>query len=530
MQDIVEVSNWQAHLEPGKQFDPDQLLADGSLARSWVKSLSDKADRALFCDTDGEWISRGEFLRLTANAAFSLYSNGLREGDRIILSANPSVNMVAYYVAALRLSLAVVPVNTSFTEAELGYIVKSVLPSAAIVDSGERAAWIDAAWSEMEADSSFVGPGSHLPLPSSELAIFDPRDRIKDVGEAEEIGLDAGSTETVALIAFTSGTTGRPKGAILTHGNLLACAKSLNLAWRWNSEDRLILGLPLFHIHGLGVGINGTLCAGSSAILLPKFEPALVSRSIEQLSPTMFFGVPTMYQKLLEAKVASGLARLRLVVSGSAPMPRELHRAIRQASGVDVLERYGTTETLIDISNPYNGQRIPGTVGMPLPGVRVAISNSGNEIFIKGPTVFSGYLANPEATGKAFPVGDGWFSTGDLGSVDERGYISIFGRSKDLIISGGFNVYPREVEEAFESHPLVNEAAVVGRPSEIWGEDVTAFVVAENGLTSGELMDYVSNILAKYKQPKSVIFVESLPRNAMGKVLYNLLRDQLKQD
>lgn len=528
MADIVEVSNWQVHLEPGQQFDPSELLADGSLARSWVKSLSSDSDRELFCDGEGEWISRGEFLKLTENAAFNLYSRGLRAGDRVILSANPSVNMVAYYVAALRLSLAVVPVNTSFTEAELGYIVNSVLPSAAIIDSEKRASWVEMAWSEMESGSGFVGPGSNLPLPTCGLAMFDPRDRIMNSGESKEIELDASSTETVALIAFTSGTTGRPKGAILTHGNLLACAKSLNLAWRWTSKDRLILGLPLFHIHGLGVGINGTLCAGSSAILLPKFEPALVDNSIEGASPSMFFGVPTMYQKLLDAKVAAKLARLRLVVSGSAPMSRELHRAIRQVSGVEVLERYGTTETLIDISNPYDGQRIPGTVGMPLPGVRVAISKSTDEIFIKGPTVFSGYLANAKATENAFPLSDGWFSTGDLGSVDDRGYISIFGRSKDLIISGGFNVYPREVEEAFESHPLVSEVAVVGKPSEIWGEEVTAFIVGDDGLSSDELIDYVSNTLAKYKQPKSIIFVESLPRNAMGKVLYNLLRDQLE--
>lgn len=528
MGDIVEVSNWEMHLEPGQNFDPVQLVTDGSLAKSWVKLLSQNKDKALFCDVDGEWISRGEFLKLTQNAAIKLYSSGLRRGDRVILSANPSVNMVAHYVAALRLSLAVVPVNTSFTEAELGYIVKSVLPSAAIVDSERRIAWLEGAWTRMESDSNFVGPGSNLPLPSGELRIFDPRDRIIDINGGDKIELDASSAETVALIAFTSGTTGRPKGAILTHGNLLACAKSLNLAWRWTSEDRLILGLPLFHIHGLGVGINGTLCAGSSAILLPKFEPALVDRSIDRFSPSMFFGVPTMYQKLLDANVAQKLARLRLAVSGSAPMPRELHRAIRDVSGVDVLERYGTTETLIDISNPYDGERIPGTVGMPLPGVQVAISNSNNEIFIKGPTVFSGYLANAEATRKAFPVGDGWFSTGDLGSVDDRGYISVFGRSKDLIISGGFNVYPREVEEAFESHPLVSEVAVVGKPSDIWGEEVTAFIVGEKGLTSDELIEYVSNSLAKYKQPKSIIFVQSLPRNAMGKVLYNLLRDQLK--
>jgi malonyl-CoA/methylmalonyl-CoA synthetase len=333
--------------------------------------------------------------------------------------------------------------------------------------------------------------------------------------------LDGASPDDPALVCYTSGTTGSPKGAVLRHRHLLAATVSVTEAWRWTAADRLVHSLPVFHAHGLAVGAYGTLLSGGSAVLLPEFDPVAVADVTRAWDATMFFGVPTMYHRLFEAGEAHHLAGLRLSVSGSAPLPVDLHHALETRAGVSVLERYGMTETLMLCSNPYEGDRRAGTVGFPLPGVEVQLAGDG-EILVRGPNVFDGYWNRPAENGEVFvPADDGgpsWFRTGDLGEVSD-GYLTIRGRSKELIISGGFNVYPAEVEGVVLTHPGVAEVAVTGTPSPEWGEVVTAWIVPDGRAPSvDELATFIAPSLAAYKRPKLVRLVESLPRNALGKV------------
>jgi malonyl-CoA/methylmalonyl-CoA synthetase len=332
--------------------------------------------------------------------------------------------------------------------------------------------------------------------------------------------LDAAGPGDPALLCYTSGTTGAPKGAVLVHGNLLATVEALRLAWRWTPDDRLVLALPLFHIHGLGVGLHGTLAAGASAVLLPRFDVDAVLDAAADHDATLFFGVPTMYARLADSPRVGELARLRLCVSGSAPLPAPLWERLRTDAGQAVLERYGMTETVMNVSNPHDGERRPGAVGLPLPGVEVRLSGGNpGEILLRGPNVFAGYWNRPDATAAAFD-GEGWFRSGDIGALDDDGYLRIVGRSKELIISGGFNVYPREVEDVLRAHPGVADAAVVGAPSTEWGEAVTAFVVPAGAAPAEEdLLAHAAAALAPYKRPRAVRFVAELPRNALGKVL-----------
>lgn len=517
------ISSWHHHLSLGDDFDVSRLVEHQSLTHCWASVLETAPTQYLFCNLGGRWVTRGEFDLMTRKIALLMHGSGLGMGDRIVMSGSSSVGLIAHYVAALRLGLVVVPMNTAYTEPEVKYIITDVKPSGAIVDSKELETWIKKCLKRPEFVSGFNGPGGELPLPREEFVFFDPRVDL-DRYPVADVELDQADLSSVALIAYTSGTTGRPKGAILSHGSLLASARSLNYAWRWSADDRLILSLPLFHMHGLGIGVNGTLCAGSSAVIMNRFDPLGVNEAISTTSASMFFGVPTMYQRFVDAASFEGLRKLRLMVSGSAPLSVEVHKAIREGTGETVLERYGTTESLINISNPYFGVRKPGTVGFPLPGVEVALDEITREVLIKGPTVFTGYLSNAQATSDAFVHGDGWFSTGDVGEVDQEGYISIVGRLKDLIITGGYNVYPKEVEEVLRSHPSVRDAAVVGIPSPQWGEEVVAFVISEPGVTAPELIAYCGGGLANYKRPKRVIFVEEFPRNALGKVLAFELR------
>jgi malonyl-CoA/methylmalonyl-CoA synthetase len=270
-------------------------------------------------------------------------------------------------------------------------------------------------------------------------------------------------------------------------------------------------------MHGLGVGLHGTLHAGGSAVLYRGFEPGVLLSDIERHSVTLFFGVPTLYHRLAGHREAQRLCPLRLCVSGSAPLPAALHREIEQATGQRVLERYGMTETLMLVSNPFDAQRRPGTVGLPLPGVEVRLEGSPAEIQVRGPNVFSGYWERPEANREAFTK-EGWFKTGDLGSVDADGYLSIVGRAKELIISGGYNVYPREVEDVLRTHPSIEDVAVVGEPSNEWGERVVAYAVTRGALDLADLRASIGDQLAPYKHPRNLHRLEALPRNALGKV------------
>jgi malonyl-CoA/methylmalonyl-CoA synthetase len=321
-----------------------------------------------------------------------------------------------------------------------------------------------------------------------------------------------------ALLMYTSGTTGTPKGALLSHANLLAGVRSIMLAWRWTDADRLALSLPLFHVHGLGAGLHGTLTAGASAILIQRFTPEAIVAAVRDGGATLLFSVPTMVKRLADHPGAAALRALRLWVCGSAPLPAELFERVRALTGQEVIERYGMTETMLTVSNPVDGERRPGSIGFPLPGVDVRLTET-SELLVKGPSVFGGYWRRPDANRDAFTA-DGFFCTGDVAEVGPDGYIAIVGRTKELIISGGFNVYPREVEEVLASCAGVREVAVAGTPSDEWGEIVTAYVVADDpGLTDAQIAEHGASRLARYKQPRLIHFVDALPRNSLGKVV-----------
>ena len=484
---------WSMHLRAGRTFDERDLLEDATLPGRFLRHWRRREPWRQLLAPNGRWLTSDELESRTRDAAERLRASGLEPGDRFVLCAGTSTALVIAYIGALRAGLVVVPLNTAYTQAEVQRIVRAARPAAAAVDDTERAAWIQAA------TPTTVVHGIELELPH---------------GGDERI--DACAADDPALLVYTSGTTGQPKGALLTHANLLASATAVGLAWRWEPDDRLLLTLPLFHLHGLGVGLNGTLCAGASLELRARFDVGDVTDRCGQ-GATMFFGVPAMYQRLASSGRAGALAPLRLLVSGSAPLPATLASEIAGYTGQIPLERYGMTETVMLTSNPYHGPRRPGTVGVPLPGVEVRLGDTG-EVQVTGPNVIAGYYGNPDATAEAF-TDDGWFRTGDLGELDDHGYLRLVGRSKELIISGGYNVHPREVEEALGTHPGVEEVAVVGRPSDSWGEEVTAVVVARRPLDPDELRAHAALTLAPYKIPKRVEFTDALPRNALGKVV-----------
>ncbi len=492
---MTAARSWHEHLPPGVSPEEVDLTAWRSLPAAWINVWAEAPSAPVLFVHDRGWITAAQLEEASRRVAGRLRGAGLEPGDRMLFSAESSLELVIAHVAAVRSGIVVVPANTAYRQRELVHVVSDARPKAALLDDPHRARWVSAA------DQSIVvvGPGVELP-------------------DHEPGALDGAASDAPALIGYTSGTTGAPKGAVLTQANLLAGSEAVALAWRWTGSDRLVLALPLFHVHGLCVGLHGTLLAGASAVLLPRFEVDAVLDAVGAHRASLFFGVPTMYHRLARSSRARELARLRLCVSGSAALPAELHRALAERGGQRVLERYGMTETMMNVSNPYDGERRAGSVGFPLPGVELRLAEADKEIQLRGPNVFAGYWERPRATAESFT--DGWFRTGDLGALDEDGYVRILGRSKELIISGGLNVYPREIEDVLLAHPGVAEVAVVGTPSEEWGETVTAFVVpaAENP-SAAVLLEFAAERLAPFKRPRAVHFVDALPRNALGKVL-----------
>jgi malonyl-CoA/methylmalonyl-CoA synthetase len=502
----VVARHWREHLPAGSDFRVEDLTDRRSLPAAWAEDWAADPSAPLVYDagagTEARWISAGELEERSRFAAERLLSLDLQGGDRFLWCTGSSLAAVVANVAALRAGLVVVPANAAYTERELAHIVTDVRPAAAVVDHPDRARWV--------ADAA-TNP---LVVLSAELDVLSDTTESSAVSGSGAVGLDRSLSLDAALIGYTSGTTGAPKGAVLSHGNLLANSASVALTWRWQADDRLVHALPIFHGHGLCVALYTSLLVGSSVVLLPRFDADAVLDAAAAHRATMFFGVPTMYHRLAASSRVGDLSSLRLAVSGSAPLAADLHRRISDLGGTDVLERYGMTETLMTISNPYDGERRPGTIGFPFPGVE--INFDGEEILVRGPTVFGGYWERPAATADRFV--DGWFRTGDLALVDD-GYVTIKGRSSDLIVSGGYNVYPAEVEDVLLMHPAVAEVAVTGTSSAEWGETVTAWVVLSGGSPSaGELVDFASGLLAPYKRPRLVRFVDALPRNAMGKV------------
>jgi malonyl-CoA/methylmalonyl-CoA synthetase len=479
-----------------------RLAGAGSLVAAWRARWDEAPDRVVLVDSSGAALTAAGLDERSAAAAGRLGAAGVRSGDRVVVSAGPSLDHVVAYVGVLRSGAVAVPLNGAYRQPEVAQVVADAQVSVAITDDAGRGRWITAAV-----------PGTVVTPP--DLSGLPP------AGPAPG-GLDAATGDDAALLAYTSGTTGAPKGALLSHANLLASAEAVCLAWRWTPDDRLVLALPLFHMHGLGVGLHGTLTAGATAVLLDRFDPGAVLDAVDA-GGSLFFGVPTMWHRLASQPGAEVLSRLRLGVSGSAPLPPDLHAAVAALAGRPPLERYGMTETAMLVSNPYQGERRAGSVGFPLPGVEVQLT--AGEIEVRGPNVFAGYWRRPDATAEAFR--DGWFRTGDLGEVDPDGYLRIVGRAKELIISGGYNVYPREVEEVLRAHPGVVDVAVVGAPDAEWGERVCAFVVAGDDVADGDLAAWCGDRLAPYKQPRRWERIDEVPRNALGKVVRHVLADRL---
>jgi malonyl-CoA/methylmalonyl-CoA synthetase len=465
--------------------------------------------------------------RGTAMMANLLASLKLPEGARVAVQVEKSVEAMMLYLATLRAGYVFLPLNTAYQSAEIEYFIANAEPSV-MVCSSKNFGWVSKIAFKAGTQNVFTldddRTGSLL-------------DRAAHCSDKHEVVVR--KEDDLAAILYTSGTTGRSKGAMLTHGNMLSNALVLKDYWGWKKGDVLIHALPIFHVHGLFVAIHGALINGSKMIWLAKFDPKLVVKKLPEA--TVFMGVPTLYVRLL---AEPGLTReacrnMRLFVAGSAPLLIETFNEWKERTGHTILERYGMSETVMLTSNPYEGkERRGGTVGFALPGVSLRVQDDGGQslpageiggIQVKGPNIFKGYWRMPEKTKEEFTA-DGYFKTGDVGKIDERGYIVIVGRSKDLIISGGYNVYPAEIEGYINDMPGVAESALVGVPHPDFGEVGVAVVIAKPGvaLEGGRIVGELKSKLANFKIPKQCFVVSELPRNTMGKVQKNLLREQYK--
>ncbi len=463
-----------------------------------------------------------------SKAAGTLRNWGLGKGERVALYLENSPSFIISYLAVLWLGAVVVPVNTRYRQQELWHM---------LTDSAARLVITDAAGVLQLQGVIAQCPAVEAILELSGQADLDTA-RWQELAATTELPQPVRlQANDLAVIAYTSGTTGRSKGAMLSHGNFLSNSQAVTTAWQWTPQDHLLLVLPLFHIHGLGVGLHGTIIQGSSLTLGQSFDAPDVISKLRSSQITLFFGVPTMYSRLLDVarQFDAPFGRLRLLVCGSAPLNPQLHTDLEQVFGVQVLERYGMTETVMNLGNPLGAGKA-GSVGLPFAGVEMRIAGPENEvratgehgeIQLRGPNICLGYWQRPEATAESWTA-DGWFKTGDLGYQDQNGYTYISGRAKELIISGGFNIYPREVEEVLESHPHVQEAAVIGLPDEDLGEKVVAVIVAGNPeLDIQSLQDFCKAHIASFKKPRDIIMSKELPRNALGKVQKQRLKDDL---
>jgi malonyl-CoA/methylmalonyl-CoA synthetase len=475
---------------------------------------------------DGTTFTHGQFLQQAAQYAHVLSDFGLRPGDRVAVQIEKSPHSLAIYAACVQAGLIFLPLNTAYTASELSYFIedsgarviicdpKSEMSLAMIAQAtGARLETMDAA-----GQGSFAQKAAPHPLKFTTV----PRD-----------------AEDLAAFLYTSGTTGLSKGAILTQNNLLSNAEVLTRYWAFSDSDVLLHALPIFHTHGLFVATNIALLSGCKILFVPKFDQEAMIALMPQA--TCMMGVPTFYTRLLDdPRFDRALSQhMRLFISGSAPLLAETHKLFEQRSGHRILERYGMTETNMSTSNPYEGERRAGTVGVPLPGIELKITDSATgktlaqgtigEIEVRGPNVFKGYWNMPEKTAKELRS-DGFFMTGDLGMVDADGYVHIVGRNKDLIISGGFNIYPKEIETVLDAQEGVLESAVIGVPHPDFGETVLALFVPSSEHTPDldAIQSHISEHLARFKLPKKLIILSHLPRNTMGKVQKNALRDQFR--
>jgi malonyl-CoA/methylmalonyl-CoA synthetase len=504
---------------------PEKTTMNANLFSRLFDGLDDPARLAIET-LDGEHISYGDLIARAGQMANVLVGSGVKPGDRVAAQTEKSVAGLVLYLATVRAGAVYLPLNTAYTLNELEYFISDAEPSMVVCDPS-KVEGITAIAAKVGARVMTLGP--------------DGKGSLTDAAAkaSPEFATVTRANDDLAAILYTSGTTGRSKGAMLTHDNLASNSLSLVDYWRFTDKDVLIHALPIYHTHGLFVASNVTLFARASMIFLPKFDADLVVKLMARA--TVMMGVPTFYTRLLHSPALNRetTGHMRLFISGSAPLLADTHREWQARTGHAVLERYGMTETNMNTSNPYDGERVPGAVGFPLPGVslRVTDPESGKElpretigmIEVKGPNVFKGYWRMPEKTKAEFRA-DGFFITGDLGKIDDKGYVHIVGRGKDLVISGGFNVYPKEIESELDAMPGVIESAVIGLPHEDFGEGVTAIVVCNKGadVSEASVLGALEGRLAKFKMPKRVFVVDELPRNAMGKVQKNILRDTYK--
>jgi malonyl-CoA/methylmalonyl-CoA synthetase len=475
---------------------------------------------------DGRVISHADFLARAARFAGEIAALGLEPGDRLAAQIEKSPDALAVYAACAQAGVIFLPLNTAYTAAEVSYFVENSGAKLFLCDPAKVAVLAPVA-AAAGATLRTLGAGGE----GSFAASAETR--------PEHFETVARSADDLAAFLYTSGTTGRSKGAMLTQGNLLSNAEVLRDYWRFTEADVLMHALPIFHTHGLFVATNIMALAGGPMILLPKFDADAVIRWLPKATAMM--GVPTFYTRLLDDPRFTGelVAHVRLFVSGSAPLLAETHRAFEARTGHRILERYGMTETGMNTSNPYDGERRAGTVGFPLPGVELKITEAATgaelprgeigQIEVRGPNVFKGYWQMPEKTAEELRE-DGFFITGDVGMIDETGYVHIVGRNKDLIISGGFNIYPKEIELVLDEQPGVLESAVIGVPHPDFGEGVVAVIVPAPGQSPDleAIGKALGSRLARFKQPKHLAVVEALPRNAMGKVQKNVLRAEFE--
>ncbi len=481
--------------------------------------------KAIFMEmADGRRISYQDLLDQTAQYANFLTKLGVAPGDRVIVKVEKTAEALMLYLATVRAGAIYLPLNPAYTTSEFRYFLTDAGPKLVVCDPDQ----LDEVQTiALELDIPSVkslgadGAGSLVAELNSMPQRFDTVSRAPD---------------DICALLYTSGTTGQSKGAMLTHQNLSSNAQALKETWHYSAADRLLHALPIFHTHGLFTATNTILMAGASMLFLPKFDVDEVVRLLPRATSMM--GVPTFYSRLLQSEefTAELVKHIRVFVSGSAPLSAEVHAEFQKRTGHAILERYGMTETGMNTSNPYIGERKAGTVGLPLPDVEIQITDSASgEVFpqgevgmieVRGPNVFRGYWRKPEKTAEDIRE-DGFFVTGDMGKIDEDGYVHILGREKDLIITGGFNVYPAEIEAVIDAIPGVAESAVIGLPHRDFGEGVTAVVVRKpkTEIDESDILDQMAAQLARYKLPKHIFFLDALPRNSMGKIQKKDLRE-----
>lgn len=505
-------------------------MTNFNLYQRFSDRFSDKAGRKFAEIDDGRVYTYEHVEQVTARFAAALVKLGVQPGDRVAVQVEKSIEALMLYLATVRAGGVFLPLNTAYTPNEIEYFLTDAEPRVFFCDPAKAEALqpvADKAGALLETLGVYQNGEDR-----SQFGSF-----LMKVPEQADFNTIFRAKDDLATILYTSGTTGRSKGAMTTHENLWTNAITLCDFWKFTKDDVLLHALPIFHTHGLFTSTNTILAAGASMIWQPRFNADNVIARLPDATSMM--GVPTFYTRLLDRDdfTRDLVSHIRLFVSGSAPMLTETHEQFQKRTGHTILERYGMTETQMNTSNPYSGERIPGTVGFPLPDVDIKITDPETGrclptgeigmIEVRGPNVFKGYWRMPEKTAEELRE-TGFFITGDLGKIDEAGYVSIVGRSKDLIISGGYNIYPKEIEEAIDDLPGVLESAVVGTPHPDFGEGVVAVVVpsGESELTEEGVISGLADRLARFKQPKRVFFIEALPRNAMGKVQKKALREE----